>query len=81
MPIRISFAQLCRDTRARLGLTQRQLADIVGVTRGYIAKIEHDQTNPSLDLVERIASALDLERSRSCTVAPTAGSISWPSTR
>lgn len=61
MIIRVTFARLCRDTRARLRLTQRQLADAVGVSRGYIAKIERGSANPSLDLVERIADALEIE--------------------
>lgn len=60
MPIRVTFAHLCLETRTRLGLTQQQLGDVVGVTRGYIAKVETANANPTLDLVERIAAALDL---------------------
>jgi Predicted transcriptional regulators len=61
MPISITFARLCRDNRIRLRLTQLQLADAVGVSRGYLANIERGHANPSLELVERIANALDLE--------------------
>lgn len=61
VPIRVTFARLCRETRTRLRLTQQQLAEKVGVTRGYIANIERGAANPSLDQVERIAFALDLE--------------------
>ena len=61
MPIRITFASFCRDTRVHLGKSQRQLAGCVGVSRGHIAKIEHGQANPSLGLVERIADALGIE--------------------
>ena len=61
VPIRIAFADVCRDTRNRLGLTQEQLGRSVGVTHGYVAKVEAGTANPSLDLVERIAVALDLE--------------------
>src|SRR4029079_15745764 len=60
MPIRVTFARLCRETRARLGLTQQHLADTVGVTRGYIAKAETERANPTFDLAERIAVALDI---------------------
>jgi transcriptional regulator with XRE-family HTH domain len=61
MPIRVTFARLCRDTRIRLRLTQQQLADIVGVSRGHITNLERGSVNPSLDLVERIANALEIE--------------------
>jgi transcriptional regulator with XRE-family HTH domain len=61
VPIHITFAQLCRTTRSRLGLTQQQLGQAVGVSHGHIAKIELGQIDPSLGLVERIATALDLE--------------------
>jgi transcriptional regulator with XRE-family HTH domain len=42
-------------------MTQQQLAVAVGVTRGYIANIERGRGNPSLELVDRIAVALELE--------------------
>ncbi|MFL5651614.1 MAG: helix-turn-helix domain-containing protein [Chloroflexota bacterium] len=61
MPLRITFARLCRETRARLGLTQQQLGEAVGVTRGYIAKVESAKANPTFAIAERIAIALDLE--------------------
>lgn len=61
MSIRVRFASLCRDTRTQLGITQQQLAGSVGVSRGYIAKVEHGHANPSLELVERIAAALGIE--------------------
>jgi transcriptional regulator with XRE-family HTH domain len=61
MPIHVTFARLCRDTRTRLRLTQQQLADMVGVSRGHIANLERGHANPPLALVERIANALDIE--------------------
>lgn len=59
--LRRSFAALCRDTRIGLDVTQQQLADAAGVTRGYIAMVEGGRANPSLALVERIGAALGLE--------------------
>jgi transcriptional regulator with XRE-family HTH domain len=61
MSIRVTFARLSRTTRVRRHLTQQQVADAVGVSRSHIAKIELGQGNPSLRVVERIASALELE--------------------
>ncbi len=40
MTIRDSFGRVCRDTRIGLDLTQQELADAIGVSRGYIAKVE-----------------------------------------
>jgi transcriptional regulator with XRE-family HTH domain len=62
-PLRVTFGQGCRDTRLGLDLTQQQLADRVGVTRGYIAKVERGRANPSLELVGRIGEALGLRLS------------------
>ncbi len=59
--IRLVFARTSRDARVRLRLTQRQVADSVGVSRGYIAAIEGSLANPSLDVVDRISRALGLE--------------------
>lgn len=42
-------------------MTQQQLADAIGVTRGYVAMVEGGRANPSLDIVERIGDALGLE--------------------
>lgn len=61
MTVRATFAQLCRDTRTRLRMTQAQLGAKVGVSRGYVAKIEAGHANPSLAIVERVALALGLE--------------------
>jgi DNA-binding XRE family transcriptional regulator len=58
---RISFAQLCRDTRLMLDITQQQLATTVLVSRAHIAAIETGRANPSMRLVDRIADALGLE--------------------
>jgi len=42
-------------------MTQDELAARVGVTRGYIAGIEMGRANPTLDVTEKLATALDLE--------------------
>ncbi|HOB92133.1 MAG: helix-turn-helix transcriptional regulator [Bacillota bacterium] len=48
-----------REYRAKKGLTQKQLADIVGVRRETIIYLEGGRYNPSLALAYRIAKALD----------------------
>lgn len=59
--LRVTFARLCFDTRTMLDITQQTLADAVGVSRPHIAAIESGRTNPSLDLVARIADRLGIE--------------------
>jgi len=59
--LRDAFARASRDARKRLRLTQRQVAEAVGVSRGYIAAIELLRANPTLDVVDRISGALGLE--------------------
>lgn len=60
-PIRVTFARLCLDTRTALDITQRALANAVGVSRAYISAIECGVANPSLDMVARIADTLGIE--------------------
>jgi transcriptional regulator with XRE-family HTH domain len=58
--IREAFGRVCRETRIRLDLSQQALSDAVGVSRGYIAKVEAGSTNVSVGLMERIADALGI---------------------
>ena len=52
---------LLRSARARKGLTQRQLAEVVGVPQSSIAKIESGARQPTLPVLTRILVAVDLE--------------------
>jgi putative transcriptional regulator len=47
-----------KEYRARLGLTQEKLAEIVGVRRETIIFLEKGKYNPSLKLAHSIAHAL-----------------------
>ncbi len=46
------------DIRSRRGLTQQQVADKVGLTRGYLAKIETGRSVTLLDHLLRILRRL-----------------------
>jgi len=50
--------------RKRLGLSQRELARLSGVSQSLISKIERGKVNPSYEAVRRILNALELVRSR-----------------
>jgi ribosome-binding protein aMBF1 (putative translation factor) len=48
------------DVRKQAGLTQRQLADLIGTTQSVIARLEDaDYDGHSLSMLARIAAALD----------------------
>ena len=47
-----------KEFRARHGLTQAQLADLIGVRRETISFIEQGKYNPSLRLAHQIAVVL-----------------------
>ena len=50
-----SFALTLAKVRAKLGLTQKELAARAGVSQAYIARLEGGEANPTL---ERIGSLL-----------------------
>lgn len=50
-----------REERRNAGLSLAQLAQISGISRTYLLKLEKDETsNPSLEVLHRIADALDI---------------------
>jgi HTH-type transcriptional regulator / antitoxin HipB len=61
MSIRRDFGRVCRNTRLRLDLSQQSVADSVGISRGYLARVEAGRANPSLALMERLGEALGLQ--------------------
>jgi transcriptional regulator with XRE-family HTH domain len=49
-----------REERVKAGLSIQQLADLAGLTKAYLVRVETETANPSMDVVARIAEALDL---------------------
>jgi len=54
-----SIGSLIRDARKHRGLTQQQLADLLGTSQSAVHRIESGGQNLSLDMINRIASALE----------------------
>lgn len=52
---------LIREARRRAGLTQRELAELLGTTQSAIARLERGHTEPSYERVAEAARACGLE--------------------
>lgn len=50
-----------RLRRKELGITQRTLADIAELSHNTIYKIERGQSNPTLEVIEKLVDVLGLE--------------------
>jgi len=56
-------ANILRQERERQNVSMTRLAEISGLSQGMISLVEHEQRNPSLDTLLRIAHALKIELS------------------
>ena len=58
--MRTTFGRALRAARLEKGITQRSLANQVGVSWTYISKIEHGaMPAPSVEVIEMLVAALD----------------------
>ncbi len=49
-----------RKRRNEIGFSLRTLADAIGMTAGYLSRVEREQVSPSLDALQSIAKALQV---------------------
>ncbi len=56
---RVSIGEVIRRRRLALGLSQRELARLAGVSQSLIARIETGSVNPRYETLRRILSALE----------------------
>jgi transcriptional regulator with XRE-family HTH domain len=57
------FGVEVKRRREEQGLSQEQLAELADIDRTYISMIERGKRNPTLEVAERIAVALDMKLS------------------
>lgn len=55
------FAQKLRQIRQMRGLSQEGLADLSGLHRTYVGSVERGERNISIDNMERLAIALEVD--------------------
>ena len=57
--LNFQIACLIRETREAAGLTQSQLASLIGTKQSVISRVENARTMPSLAFLKRLATVLD----------------------
>lgn len=55
------LAETVRNQRKEKGLTQAQLAELTGINRSMIGRLENETFKPSIEQLEMLASVLDFE--------------------
>ena len=60
-PILVKFGNKVRKERLSHGLSQEKLAELAGIHRTYIGMIERAEKNITLQNIEKIADALNIE--------------------
>jgi len=65
-----------KKLRKEAGLTQKKLAQLVGVSQAHIAKIECGKVDPRLSTVNRIVQVLTVGRKKKCRDVMTKGVLS-----
>jgi transcriptional regulator with XRE-family HTH domain len=58
MDLLTRFAGNVRRLRAKKGLSQKALADKVGISVSYVSMLERGQRSPPLETIEKVAKAL-----------------------
>lgn len=61
MNIKKEFGLRIKEVRNKKGITQYQLAELVGIDPKHMSHIETGRSFPKADLIEKFAKALDIE--------------------
>jgi transcriptional regulator with XRE-family HTH domain len=61
MNTRESFGKKIAELRTVKRINQEELAERAGITQSNLSRIEKGKYNPGLDILQRIADALDME--------------------
>ena len=61
---RVNIGEVIRSYRSQRGLSQGDIERRTGLLRCYLSRVENGHTVPSLDTLQKIARALDLQLSQ-----------------
>jgi y4mF family transcriptional regulator len=56
-----TIGKALRERRKSLGITQPQLANLAGISVNTLYKLERGQSNPTLEVLVKIAEVLGME--------------------
>lgn len=56
----LEIGQRIKTIRTKKGLTQEQVAEIVGISQKHLSRIEKGYHNPRFDMIIKIANALNV---------------------
>ncbi len=59
--INVQFGKKIRELRIQKGLTQEELADLVGIHTNYVSLIELAKYNVSLKVIGKLAAVFEVE--------------------
>lgn len=60
----VAFGMVLQELRAELGLTQDQLAELVGTERSHISALERAEKGPALATIFKFAQAFRMPASK-----------------
>lgn len=59
--------QMIKKMRKEMEITQKELADAIGISQAHVAKIENEKVDPRLSTVNKILSVLQTNKKRKCS--------------
>jgi len=61
MDIKLKLGIRIKELRKQKGLSQEKLANLAEIDRTYLPTIEKGERNVSIEIIERLAKALDIK--------------------
>ena len=56
-----AIAQAIIDARKRNGMTRQKFSEVIGISQGYISKLERGTANPSIRTLQRLAAGMGMK--------------------
>ena len=61
LEVQYLLIKLFINKRKSINMTQKQLSELTGINQSDISKLESGKANPTLELLNRIANAMDMK--------------------